>query len=136
MILTEEFLKAQNACAAGVQSCRENNYLGQEYAEVIRNFIANNQRDFAGWLIEQKKTESYIRANGGVIIMGSYQVFNPLTGTHVEYTTEAEARTAVAAICREILQYHKPTVCQSLSNDAGDSTWIPLDLLTDLEITI
>jgi hypothetical protein len=128
MILTEEFLKNQNACEEGIQACRENNYIGQEYDTVIRNFITNNRRDFAGWMVEQKKTISYVRANGRIITMASYQVFNPLTGVHTEYQTESEAATAIADICQEILQIHKPTVCQALVNENGDSTWIPIDI--------
>jgi hypothetical protein len=137
MILTEEFLKLQNACAEGIQIAFDNKYLGQEYSDVIRNLVSIGQRDFAGWLIDQKNTEAYVRANGKVITMGTtYQVFNPMIGTHTEYETEAEAKTAIVEISKQILQLHKPTVCASLSNENGDSTWISVDLLQNVQVII
>ena len=137
MILTEEFLKTQNACAEGVQSAFENNFVGQEYSDAIRGFITIDQKDFAGWLIEQKSTEVYVRANGEVITMTTnYQVFNPLTGLHNRYTSEAEAKEALAGICEAIIDNYKPTVCQEMTNENGDSAWTAIDLMATRKVTI
>ena len=137
MILTKEFLETQNACANGVQAVIENNFIGQEYSNVIRGFIAINQKDFAGWLIEQKSTEAYVRGNGNIMTTGKvYQVFNPLTGTHTEYQTETEAKLEISKIYKEIIATHKPTVCQSISNENGDSTWISVDIVKSIEVTV
>lgn len=136
MILTEEFLKIQKACNEGIQACIENNYIGQEYSDVIRSFISTNQKDFAGWLIDQKKSETYIRSNGTEIIMGAYHVFNPLTGTHIECQTADEARNTLSRLYKELIDLHKPSVCQSISNENGDSTWVPVELVKDIQINI
>jgi hypothetical protein len=55
--------------------------------------------------------------------MGAYQVFNPLTGVHTRYETEAEAKQALIAIAQDILKQHSPTVVQELSNENGDTVW-------------
>jgi len=129
MILTEEFLKLQNACEEGIQIAFDNNYIGQEYSNVIRELIAIDQKDFAGWMLAQKTTEAYVRANGKEFTMGTtYKIFNPLTGLHTEYQTEADAKAAIVEINKQILAVHKPTVCQALSNENGDSTWVSVDL--------
>jgi hypothetical protein len=137
MILTEEFLKTQNACAEGIQSAFENNFVGQEYSDAIRGFITMDQKDFAGWLIEQKSTETYVRANGKVITMGTtYQVFNPLTGLHSQYASEAEAKEALARLCEILIDRYKPTVCQEITNENGDSAWTAIDLVATRKVTI
>lgn len=135
MILTKEFLENQNACSEGIQACADNNYFGLEYNQVIKNFISIDQKDYAGWLIEQKLTEQYVRANGSVITMGAYQVFNPLTGQHTRYETEAEAKTALIEIAKQVLELHCPKVIQELSNENGDTTWIPTNMNESLVIS-
>lgn len=127
MILTREFLEQQQACAEGIQSCIDNNYIGMEYSDVIKSFIANDQKDYAGWLIEQKQTEAYVRL-GETLTMGAYQVFNPLTGQHTRYETEAEAKVALVAVAKQVLDHYSPTVVQELSNENGDTTWIPTEI--------
>ena len=128
LILTKEFLEEQQACAEGIQACVDNNYIGLEYSEVIKFFISSDQKDYAGWLIEQKSTEFYVRNNGSIITMGAYQVFNPLTGQHTRYETEEEARGALTEIAKQVLELHVPRVVQELSNENGDTTWIPTDI--------
>lgn len=127
MILTKEFLENQQACAEGIQACIDNNYIGMEYSDVIKAFISNEQKEYAGWLVEQKQTEAYVRL-GENLTMGAYQVFNPLTGVHTRYETESEAKSALIQIAQEILQTHSPIVVQELSNENGDVTWIPTEL--------
>jgi hypothetical protein len=136
MILTKEFLEQQKACDEGIQIAFDNNYFNQEYSDVIRELIRINQKDFAGWMIEQKTTEAYVRANGKVFTVEIYQVFNPLTGVHTEYQTEAEAKSAIAEIAKEVIKTHKPTVCASLTNENGDSTWISVDLVQNVQVII
>ncbi len=136
MILTKEFLEAQNACAEGIQAAISNNIVGLEYSAAIRAFLEIDQKDFAGWLLEQKSTEAYVRANGREITMGAYQVFNPLTGLHSQYASEAEAKEALARICEAIIDNYKPTVCQELVNENGDSAWTSVDLVASRQVTI
>lgn len=134
MILTKEFLEQQQACVEGIQSCIDNNYIGMEYSDVIKSFIANDQKDYAGWLIEQKQTEAYVRL-GETLTMGAYQVFNPLTGQHTRYETEELARQALVEIATEVLKQHCPTVVQELSNENGDTTWIPVEMSKTLVVS-
>jgi hypothetical protein len=136
-IITKELLvDKMGACDSGPNFIEQNNLWGQPDESVILPALrtAGLNAD-ADWWIAQKKTEKFVRSNGKVITVGSsYQVFNPLTGIHTEYQTEAEAKAAVAEISKEILQSHKPTVCESLSNENGDSTWIPVDFMPDIKI--
>ena len=115
MILTEEFLKSQDACQEGIQTVIDNNIVGIEYNLAIRQLIDLNEQDYAGWMIEQKKTEAYVRANGSVFTMNAYQVFNPLTGQHTRYETEEEAKGALVEIAKQVLAQHVPVVVQEFS---------------------
>jgi len=135
MILTEEFLKSQDACEEGIQTVIDNNIVGIEYNLAIRQLIDLNEQDYAGWLIEQKKTEAYVRANGSVFTMNAYQVFNPLTGQHTRYETEQEAKSALVEIAKQVLSQHVPTVVQELANENGDTTWIPTTMHETLTVS-
>ena len=66
--------------------------------------------------------------------MGAYQVFNPLTGVHTKYETEAEAKQALIVIAQEILNQHSPTVVRELTNENGDSAWIATELHKQLTV--
>ena len=68
--------------------------------------------------------------------MGAYQVFNPLTGLHTRYETEAEAKAALVELAKSVLQYHGLSVVQELSNELGDTTWIPTQLHETLTVSI
>jgi hypothetical protein len=135
VILTKEFLEQQQACAEGIQLCIDNNYFGLEYNQVIKNFISIDQKDYAGWLIEQKSTEQYLRANGSVITMGAYQIFNPLTGQHTRYETESEAKTALIEVAQAVLNQQCPRVVQELANENGDTTWISTNMNESLVVS-
>ena len=135
MILTKEFLTQVHSCAEGYRFGLENNLIDGDYDDAI-SFCANNERqDFADWLIEQKKTEFYVRNNGSVITMGAYQVFNPLTGQHTRCETEAEVKLVLIEVAKQILEQHCPTVVQELYNENGDTTWIPATINETLNIS-
>jgi hypothetical protein len=134
MILTREFLLEVHSCQEGYRFGVENNLIDGNYDNAI-TFCANNgKQEFADWLTEQKKTEYYVRNNGSILTMGAYQVFNPLAGVHTRYETEAEAKAALVEIAKQVLEQHCPTVVQELSNENGDTTWIPTNLHETLEI--
>lgn len=128
MILTKEFLTEFNSCTEGYRFGLENNLIDNDYDAAITFCASNGHQDFADWLIEQKKTEEYVRFNGKVLTMGAYQVFNPLTGVHTRYETEVEAKAALVEIAKQVLEQHCPTVVQELSNENGDTCWIPTKL--------
>ena len=86
------------------------------------------------WFDKLKNSETYLKFNGKEIIMGAYQVFNPLTGLHTRYETEAEATAALIEIAKAVLAQHLPTVCQELSNENGDTCWSPVDFSNKYEI--
>lgn len=134
MILTRELLLEANSCQEGYRFGVENNLIGGDYDDAI-TFCANNgKQEFADWLTTQKSTEYYVRNNGSILTMGAYQVFNPLTGVHTRYETEAEAKVALVEIAKEVLNQHCPRVVQELSNENGDTTWIQTTLHQTLEI--
>lgn len=135
MILTKEVFQALNSCKEGYATALETGNVGKEYDEVIDYCNKNNLKDFGDWLQLQKSTEYYVRNNGSIFTMGAYQVFNPLTGVHTRYETEAEAKTALVEIAKEILVQHCPRVVQELSNENGDTTWIPTNMNETLQIS-
>lgn len=135
MILTKEFLGDSDSCREGYRFGLENNLIGGDYDYAISFCRNNGHEDFAEWLEGQKNTEKYVRSNGGVITMGAYQVFNPLTGQHTRYETEQEARAALCKVAKDVLSLHCPTVVQELSNENGDTTWIPTEMHKELTVS-
>ena len=51
------------------------------------------------------------------------------------FKTEAEAKTALIEVAKQILQTHSPTVVQELSNENGDTTWIPTTMNETLTVS-
>jgi len=135
MKLSKDFLINQNACTAGIEFYEDKNLYGKEYSEVIRSCIEHGQREFAGWLVELKKKEEYVRLNGNIITMKAYQVFNPMTGTHEKYETEELATQALVEVIKQIINHHNPTVCQEIANENGDTAWTAVDLMPRIQIT-
>lgn len=135
MILTKEFLVDVNSCLEGYRFGLENNLIDNDYDNAIKFCLENGKQDFADWLIEQKSTEKYVRANGSILVMGAYQVFNPLTGIHTRYETEQEAKQALIIVAQEVLKQYSPTVVQELSNENGDATWIPTTMAETLVVS-
>ena len=66
----------------------------------------------------------------------AYQVFNPQTGTHTRYETEAEAKSALVKIAKMVLSIHTPTVNVETVHENGDVTWTPVDFVSQLVVTI
>mgnify|MGYP003339374226 CR=1 FL=1 len=135
MLLTQEFLTLANVCEAGQKCADDGNYIGVEYDEVIKDLLRRDLKEDAGWLQQQKSTELYVRMNGSQFTMGAYQVFNPLTGQHTRYETEAEAKAALVEVGKQLLVQYCPQVIQELSNENGDTTWIPTTMNQTLTIS-
>lgn len=135
MILTQEFLTANQVCESGQNIADIGNYIGQDFDFVIRDLLRKGYRDEAAWMQGSKSTETYVRMNGSILTMGAYQVFNPLTGTHTRYETEEEAKQALVAVAKDVLAAHVPQVVQEISNEKGDAVWIPVDMVTTLVIS-
>jgi hypothetical protein len=135
MILTKEFLGDSDSCLKGYRFGLENNLIDNDYDVAIKFCSENGHQDFADWLIEQKSTEKYVKANGSVLTMGAYQVFNPLTGLHTRYETEDEAKAALVNVAKAILGQYPNLVNQELSNENGDTTWIPTNMNKSLIVS-
>lgn len=129
MKLTKEYIASIGAtCTPGYRYALEHNLIGMEWDDAIA-YCEQHNSEWADWGKRQKTTESYVRANGSKIIMGkSFQVFNPITGTHTEYPSEAAAREAIVVISQDILKQHSIRLVQSISNENGDQAWIPTTL--------
>jgi hypothetical protein len=131
----DAFLREIGMCQEGYDAMNALGNYGLTLDEAAANLNANGYLKFAGWVLEQKKTEAYVRFNGSIITMGAYQVFNPLTGVHTKYETEAEAKQALIAIAQDILKQHSPTVVQELSNENGDTVWIATKMNEELTVS-
>lgn len=123
MILTKEFLSSVSACKEGYAFVLQNGLINQDYDIAIQGCADNGQPDYAEWLKEQKSTAQYVRANGSVITVNAYQVFNPLTGKHTRYETVEEAKQGFFEIAKAVLETYTPTVVQEITNEKGDAAW-------------
>jgi len=137
VIITKELMEAIGACDIGPNFFTENNLWGQPESAVIAAMRQANMEKEEAWWLEQKSTEAYVRFTGKVITMTTkYQVFNPLTGLHDQYASEVEAKEALAKVCEAIIDNYKPTVCQEITNENGDSAWTAIDLVATRKVTI
>ena len=66
----------------------------------------------------------------------TYQLYNPLTGTHTRYETEAEAKTAFAELAKQMIAIYTPSVNEEITHENGDVTWTPVDFAPQLVVTI
>ena len=131
----DAFLREIGMCQEGYDAMNALGNYGLTLDEAAAKLNDSGYPKFAEWVLEQKKTEAYVRFNGKVITMGAYQVFNPLTGVHTRYETEAEAKQALIAIAQDILKQHSPTVVQELSNENGDTVWIATKMKEELTVS-
>jgi hypothetical protein len=135
IVITKELLiDTMNACEPALDFIENENLWDAEEPIVVSKFLEANRRVDLRWYINQKKTEAFVRFNGKEFTMGAYQVFNSLTGLHTRYETEAEATAALIETAKAVLAQHLPTVCQELSNENGDTCWIPTDFSTKYDI--
>ena len=132
----DKFLSDVAICNEGVQMVKEKGIYGLCVDDAIKKLRELGLTSEAAQLKLAKKTETYLKYNGTEIIMGAYHVFNPLTGTHIECQTADEARNTLSRLYKELIDLHKPSVCQSISNENGDSTWVPVELVKDIQINI
>lgn len=135
MKITRQFLIDYSGCAEGYRTTLELGLMDKELIEVEQGLRANSFTDYADWLLNTKSTEKYVRENGSIFTMGAYQVFNPLTGIHTRYETEAEAKAALIEVSKQVLELHCPQVVQELSNENGDTTWVPTEIHKTLVIS-
>ena len=137
LIITKELLDAVDACAETQNYFTANNLWNLSEEAVLTALQEANMEEPRQWWFKTKKTEKYVRATGKVFTMThNYQVFNPLTGLHSQYASEAEAKEALARICEAIIDNYKPTVCQEITNENGDSAWTLIDLAATRKVTI
>lgn len=126
----QQFIDQFSVCDEGIRASIALGSLGMEPDEAIKVLKLAGMREYVAWLRMIKQTEAYVRWNGKEITMGSYQVFNPLTGQHIDCETEEDVKATMANIAQQLLDAQTITVCQSLSNEKGDSVWIPYRLET------
>ena len=126
MILTQEFLTAAGVCVEGQQCAEDSNYIGLDYDEVIKDLIKRGLKDHAGWMINQKKTELYVRSNGSIFTM-EYVVYNALNGQNIRTKTLEEAKLEALELAKKIMEINNPQVGKVLVNENGDETYLGMD---------
>ncbi len=68
--------------------------------------------------------------------MSTYQVFNPITGTHTRCESDVEAKVMLVEVAQQVLALHVPSVNQEIVHENGDVTWQPIDFVSQLVVTI
>ena len=126
MILTLDFSTARGACGEGLEWAIDNALMGKEYNEAIRTSISLGRADVAGWLLDQKKSELYVRLNGSVFTM-EYVVYDPLNGQNVRAKTLEEAKLLALESAKKVIEHHNPKVGKVLVNENGDETYLGAD---------
>ena len=136
IIITKELMDALGNCGDGPAFIEANNLWGKTDEEVLRAMKDAGVLEPVIFWRQAKSSEAFVRYFGSTFTMGAYQVFNPLTGLHTRYETEAEAKAALVELAKSVLQYHGLSVVQELSNELGDTTWIPTQLHETLTVSI
>jgi hypothetical protein len=136
IIITKELMDALGNCGDGPAFIEANNLWGKTDEEVLRAMKDAGVLEPVIFWRQAKSSEAFVRYFGSIFTMGAYQVFNPLTGLHTRYETEAEAKAALVELAKSVLQYHGLSVVQELSNELGDTTWIPTQLHETLTVSI
>jgi len=114
----------------------DNNLWDQPETYVINVLKAHGHLADVEWYFKAKKTEAFVRFAGKVITMGQYQVFNPITGTHTYCETLADAKVVMAEVATQLLaNTSRITICQEISNENGDTTWVPTEIPNAFTIT-
>lgn len=131
----QQFFDSIYMCDEGYGLMEKLDIYGLNFDDVAQVLKDNGFRDEAAWLLHQKKTEAYVRFYGKVITMGAYQVFDPITGVHTRYETEAEAKAALVEVAKKVLKLHCPSVVQEISNEHGDTAWTPTNMNETLVIS-
>lgn len=127
MIITMDFLVTRGACEEGLEWATNNALIGKDYSEGIRHAISLDRADIGGWLLDQKKSELYVRLSGSECTM-IYNVFSPFDGTHTRAKTEEEAKALAAKIAEDVIKkVNRPVVSKVLVNDVGDETFMGED---------
>lgn len=68
--------------------------------------------------------------------MSTYQVFNPITGTHTRCESDVEAKAMLVEVAQQVLALHVPSVNLEIIHENGDVTWQPIDFVSQLVVTI
>ena len=127
MIITMDFITAREACGDGLEWAIDNAFVGKEYNEAIREAVSLGRADIAGWLLDQKKSELYVRLNGSECTM-VYDIYSPFDGTHTRAATEEEAKAISAKVAEDLIKkVLRPVVSKVLVNDVGDETFMGED---------
>ena len=136
IIITKELMDALGNCGDGPAFIEANNLWGKTDEEVLRAMKDAGVLEPVIFWRQAKSSEAFVRYFGSTFTMGAYQVFNPLTGLHTRYETEAEAKAALVELAKSVLQYHGLSVVQELSNELGDTAWVPTQLHETLTVSI
>lgn len=135
MIITMDFLVARDACEEGLQWATNNALIGKEYSEGIRHAISLDRPDIGGWLLDQKKSELYVRSNGSIFTM-EYVIYDPLNGQNVRAKTLEEAKLLAIETAKKVLELHNPKVGKVLVNENGDETYLGVDPTITESLTV
>ena len=68
--------------------------------------------------------------------MNTYQVFNPITGTHTRCYSDDEAKAMLIEVAKQVLALHVPSVNLEIVHENGDVTWMPFKFPSDFVVTI
>lgn len=110
------------------------NIIGMRAADAARVLRDNGHMELAFALRALSRTEEYIRFGGNVTVR-SYKVFNPLTGVHESYETEAEAKAAYLTITTEVLRVHGPQITQEIVNQYEEALWVPYEITPTVTVS-
>lgn len=103
MIITKEFLAANDCCKEGYARGLELNILNLEHEEIIATLRENGEEDYAAWVEFAMQSATTIKFLGEYAVT-RYMVFNPLLGQY-EYADSIEnARVLKARIINDFVQ--------------------------------
>lgn len=113
---------------------RDLGIIGMRAMDASRVLRDNGQVELAFALRALSKTEDYIRFGGNVTVR-SYKVFNPTTGLHEGYDTEADAKAAYVRISTEVLTNLGPKINQEIVNQYEEAAWVPYEITPTVTVS-
>lgn len=128
MIITKDFLHKYEICASACRVALEQDILGMEAADAVIKLREIGEHVHADDLAQLMASEKYIRDDGEILPVSRYKLFDPTSGSYLDFATEAEARAALIVACDNFIKSHGPRVTNEILNSKGDSIWIPSNI--------
>lgn len=128
----DAFLKDIGMCKEGYDAMNALGNYGLTLDEAANNLKNAGYPKFAEWILEQKKTEAYVRFNGTVCTYGEFKVINPITMEEHTKETVEEIHDVLVEIVKQMISNYGFTAVEEIPDENGNVAWRPVDMTSGL----